>query len=396
MYDSRVADLAKVFVDYSTRVKKGDVVLIHAFGAPTIPFVKEVHKRCIQKGAKYVEIEMEFDDIRRDFFNLGSKEQVGYFPQHKMDFMKHVDVYIGIRALENDMVLANANHQNMRLWQTMMKPILDRRVEHTRWCITRWPVNAMAQNAKMSLEEFTDFFFRCTVYDYAALKKRQQKLVRLMVKTDQVHITASDTDLRFSIKGLPAINCAGEMNIPDGEVFTAPVRDSVEGHVTYNTPSIYMGKEFNGVRLDFEKGQIVSADCSSGDPKNLNEIFDTDPGARYVGEFAIGTNTGITQPMRNILFDEKIYGSFHFTPGMAYGECNNGNQSAIHWDLVKIMTGDGEIRFDGKVIMKDGVFVHPQLLDLNPPGTKLPKGFAVKKPATKAKKVAKKTAKKKK
>ena len=383
MFDPRVAELAKVFVDYSTRVKKGDTVLIHAFGEPTIPFVKELHKRCLQRGAKYVQIDMEFDDILRDFFNLGSKAQVGYFPQHKLDFMKQVDVYIGVRALENDMTLANANHANIGRWQAMMKPILDERVNNSRWCITRWPVYGMAQNAKMSLEEFTEFYFRCTVYDYDALKKRQAKLVKLMVKTNKVHITASDTDLKFSIKGLPAISCHGTMNVPDGEVFTAPVRDSVNGYITYNTPSMYMGKEFNGVRLEFEKGKIVNADCDSGDPKKLNQIFDTDEGARYVGEFAIGTNTEITQPMRNILFDEKIYGSFHFTPGMAYGECDNGNQSAIHWDLVKLLKGDGEIKFDGKTVMKDGVFVHPQLLELNPKGTKIPKAFAVKKPAKK-------------
>ena len=383
MFDPRVAELAKVFVNHSTHVKKGDTVLIHAFGAPCLPFVKELHKAALLKGAKYVQIDMEFDDILADFYNHGTKDQVGYFPRHKLDFMKQVDVYIGVRALENDMVLANANHGNIRLWQATIKPLLDERVENSRWCITRWPVDAMAQNAKMSLEEFTEFFFRCTVYDYAGLKKKQAKLAQMMKRADKVHITASDTDLRFSVKGLPAISCHGTMNVPDGEVFTAPVRKSVEGHVTYNTPSIYMGKEFNGVRLDFEKGKIVNADCGSGDPKQLNEIFDTDEGARYVGEFAIGTNTEITQPMRNILFDEKIFGSFHFTPGMAYGECNNGNKSAIHWDLVKIITGDGEIKFDGKTIMKDGIFVHPSLLDLNPKGTRIPKAFAVKAPAKK-------------
>ncbi|NLH48888.1 MAG: aminopeptidase [Myxococcales bacterium] len=368
MFDPRVAELAKVFVDYSTGVKRGDVVLINAFGEATLPFVKELYKQCLLKGAKYVQYDMEFEEINKDLYNFGTKAQVGYLPQHKLDFMKQVDVFIGVRALENDMVLANANHEMVRLFQATNKPILDQRVEHTRWCITRWPVNGMAQNAKMSLEEFTDFFFRCTVYDYASLKKKQAKLTKLMLKADKVHIHSSDTDLRFSIKGLPAISCHGNMNIPDGEVFTAPVRDSVEGYVTYNTPSIYMGKEFNDVRLEFTKGQIVKATCS-GDDEALNQVFDTDEGARYVGEFAIGTNTEITRPMRSILFDEKIYGSFHFTPGMAYGECNNGNQSAIHWDLVKLLP-EGEILFDGKPIMRDGRFVHPDLLEMNPPAPK--------------------------
>jgi len=382
MHDPRVAALAKVFVEWSTRVKRGDVVLIHGFGAPTLPFLKELYKQCLLKGVKYAQVDVEFEEINSDFYNYGSAAQLSYLPQHKLDFMKQVDVYIGVRALENDMIHANADHNNMRLWQKTSKPILDQRVEHTRWCITRWPVNGMAQNAKMSLEEFTDFFFKCTVYDYAGLKKKQAKLAQLMKKTDKVHITASDTDLSFSIKGLPAISCYGTVNIPDGEVFTAPVRQSVNGVVTYNTPSIYMGKEFNNVRLEFEKGRIVKASCS-GDSAALNKVFDTDEGARYVGEFAIGTNTEITQPMRSILFDEKIYGSFHFTPGMAYGECNNGNQSAIHWDLVRLMHGDGEIKFDGVTIMKDGVFVHPQLLEMNPKGAKLPKVHAVHAPAKK-------------
>lgn len=382
MHDPRVAALAKIFVEWSTRVKRGDVVLIHGIGAPTLPFLKELYKQCLLKGVKYAQVDMEFEEINSDFYQYGSQAQLSYLPQHKLDFMKQVDVYIAVRALENDMIHANANHNNVRLWQKTTKPILDQRVEHTRWCITRWPVNGMAQNAKMSLEEFTDFFFKCTVYDYAGLQKKQAKLAQMMKKADQVHITASDTDLRFSIKGLPAISCHGTVNIPDGEVFTAPVRDSVNGVITYNTPSIYMGKEFNNVRLEFEKGKIVKATCS-GDNAALNKVFDTDQGARYVGEFAIGTNTEITQPMRSILFDEKIYGSFHFTPGMAYGECNNGNESAIHWDLVKLLHGDGEIKFDGVSIMKDGVFVHPQLLEMNPKGVKLPKIFAAKAPAKK-------------
>jgi len=367
MFDPRVAELARVFVDYSTRVKKGDVVLLNFYEASTYPIMKEIHKLCLLRGAKYVQCDLDFAELQRDLFDYGSDEQVGYFPQHRLDFMKQATVFIGIRAEENDMVLAHANHAHVNLWQKMMRPILDQRVSHTRWCITRWPTNAMAQKVKMSLEEFTDFYFRCANYDYAALKKRQAKLTRMMTRADRVHIHASDTDLRFSIKGLPAISCHGTMNIPDGEVFTAPVRDSIEGYLTYNTPSVYMGKEYGGVRLEFEKGKIVKASCASGDDKALNAIFDTDEGARYVGEFAIGTNTEITQPMRNILFDEKIYGSFHFTPGMCYDECNNGNKSAIHWDLVKLLHGDGEIAFDGKPIMRDGVFVHKDLLDLNPP-----------------------------
>jgi aminopeptidase len=239
------------------------------------------------------------------------------------------------------------------------------RVNNTRWVVTRWPTQAGAQDAGMSLEDFEEFFYSCTIFDYAGLKQKQAKLVKLMNKTKQVQIKASDTDLTFSLKGMKAVSCHGDKNIPDGEVYTAPVKDSVNGYITYNTPSVYAGKEWNKVRLEFEKGKIVKATCAGND-KELNKIFDTDEGARFVGEFAIGTNTEITLPMKNILFDEKIFGSIHFTPGMSYEDAYNGNKSAVHWDLVKILTGDGEIIFDGKVIQKKGIFTHPDLKSLNP------------------------------
>jgi aminopeptidase len=217
----------------------------------------------------------------------------------------------------------------------------------------------------MSLEEFSDFFFAATIVDWAKVKVRQAKLARLMNRARKVRVTAPGTDLEFSIAGMKAINCCGERNIPDGEVFTAPVKDSVEGTITYNVPSIYQGKEFLGASLTFAAGKIVEAKC--GDlTKALNEVFDTDPGARYVGEFSIGTNYAISQPMRNILFDEKIGGSMHFTPGQAYEEADNGNRSAVHWDLVLDLRPGGRIEFDGAPVLVDGRFVHKDLLDLNP------------------------------
>ena len=186
-----------------------------------------------------------------------------------------------------------------------------------------------------------------------------------MDKADLVRIKASDTDLTFSIKGLPGMKCDGRFNIPDGEVFTAPVKDSVEGYITYNCPTVYQGKEFNNIRLEFSNGKIVKA-TAPGMNEALNRILDTDAGARYVGEFAIGVNPHIRVPMRNILFDEKIFGSIHFTPGQCYDECDNGNRSAVHWDMVKLLEGDGEIWFDDILIQKDGRFVHKELLMLNP------------------------------
>jgi len=217
----------------------------------------------------------------------------------------------------------------------------------------------------MSLEEYEDYLFSACCIDWDKESLKQDKLKTLMDKTNSVRIIAPDTDLTFSIAGLPGIKCDGRFNMPDGEVFTAPVKDSVQGHITYNCPSIYQGKEFNAVRFEFKDGKIIEASAGGDMTGMLNKILDTDEGARYVGEFSLGINPGIRQPMRNILFDEKIFGSIHFTPGQAYDECDNGNRSAVHWDLVRILT-DGEIWFDDVLIQKNGLFIHQDLLELNP------------------------------
>ena len=227
----------------------------------------------------------------------------------------------------------------------------------------------MAQQAGMSTEAFEDFYFRVCLLDYKALLPGMRALKRLMDKADRVQLTGPGTDLRFSIKGIPSIVCGGNYNIPDGEVFTAPVRDSVEGVVAYNAPTIYQGIAFDGIKLEFAKGKVVKAEAAGGKTKALNKILDTDPGARYIGEFAIGFNPEVRTPMRDILFDEKIAGSFHFTPGQAYEEADNGNRSQVHWDMVNIQRkdwGGGEMHFDGKLVRKDGVFLAKSLQALNP------------------------------
>ncbi|AJE03283.1 aminopeptidase [Geobacter pickeringii] len=367
MNDPRVRQLAEVLVCYSARVKKGDVVLINASGTECIPLVKELYSLCLSRGAKYVEYSFQIPEIDRHFYNSATKAQASHFPQHKLDFMKEVSVYIGISAGENSMVMAQANQANMIAWSKTTRPIVDRRVKNTRWVITRYPTHGAAQEAKMSLEEYEDYLFSACCIDWQAESRKQEKLKRLMDRTESVRIKASDTDLSFSIKGLDGIKCDGRFNIPDGEVFTAPVRNSVEGHITYNCPTVYQGKEFNGIRLEFREGKVVKA-TATGMDEALNRILDTDEGARYIGEFAIGVNPNIREPMRNILFDEKIFGSIHFTPGQCYDECDNGNRSAVHWDMVKLLRGDGEIWFDDCLIQKDGLFVQTDLLDLNPKG----------------------------
>ena len=365
MTDQRIIQFAEVLVDYSTRVTTGDVVLINAAGFEAMPLVKELYALCLKRGAAYVEYSFSVPEIDRNFYNLATEEQLTHFPQHKMDFYKTVTVYIGISAGNNSMVMANARQEAMVTYQKTTKPLVDQRVKHSRWVVTRFPTHASAQEARMSLDEYEDYLFSACCIDWDKESLKQDKLKKLMDKTNSVRIVAPDTDLTFSIAGLPGIKCDGRFNMPDGEVFTAPVKDSVQGHITYNCPSIYQGKEFNAVRFEFKDGKIIEASAGGDMTGMLNKILDTDEGARYVGEFALGINPGIRQPMRNILFDEKIFGSIHFTPGQAYDECDNGNRSAVHWDLVRILA-DGEIWFDDVLIQKNGLFIHQDLLELNP------------------------------
>lgn len=365
MNDPRIRRFAEILVDYSTRVKKGDVVLINAAGLEAMPLVKELYALCLERGARYVEYSFSVPEIDRSFYNSANKQQLEHFPQHKLDFYKTLTVYIGISAGNNSMVMANARQDAMVAYQKLTRPLIDQRVKHTRWVVTRYPTHAAAQEARMSLDEYEDYLFSACCIDWKAESRKQDKLKKLMDKTRNVRIVAPDTDLSFSIEGLPGIKCDGRLNMPDGEVFSAPVRKSVQGHITYNCPSIYQGKEYNGVRFEFKDGKIIKASAEAGMSAALNKILDTDEGARYIGEFAIGVNPGIRQPMRNILFDEKIFGSIHFTPGQAYDECDNGNRSAVHWDLVRLL-GDGEIWFDDLLIQKNGRFTHKDLLELNP------------------------------
>ncbi|MBP3526907.1 MAG: aminopeptidase, partial [Opitutales bacterium] len=257
---------------------------------------------------------------------------------------------------------------NMAKIAAAMKPAVDWRVNKTKWVVLRWPTPAMAQQAQMSSEAFEDFYFRVCTMDYGRMEEGMEAARRLMESADKVHITGPGTDLSFSIKSMPAIPCGGQYNIPDGEIFTAPVRDSVEGTVSYNAPTVYNGISFDSITLTFEKGKIVDASAGAKTAA-LKKILSSDEGASYIGEFAMGFNPHITSPMRDILFDEKIAGSFHFTPGQAYENADNGNRSRIHWDMVCIQTpewGGGEISFDGKVVRRDGLFVGEGIEKLNP------------------------------
>jgi aminopeptidase len=285
---------------------------------------------------------------------------------HELARMKKMNAYIAMRGSHNITELADVPPEKMQLIGKKMRGVQDQRVKRTKWVVLRWPTPSMAQLAGMSTEAFEDFFFDVCTLDYRKLQPGMKALKGLMEQTDRVQINGRGTDLNFSIKGIPAVICGGDRNIPDGEVFTAPVKDSVEGQLTFNAPSIYQGTAFDGIQLNFKRGKIVEA--SSNETKKLNKILDSDTGARYIGEFSLGFNPRVFQPMRDILFDEKIAGSFHFTPGQAYEEADNGNRSQVHWDMVSIQRpdyGGGEIYFDGKLVRKNGEFLPKQLRSLN-------------------------------
>ena len=365
--DDRIKVLAKNLVNYSCRIKPGEKVLICCHGYAPEPLVKAVVKEVYAAGG-YPFVEVKLASVEREVLMGATKELFDIMAKHECALMKDMDAYIGIRADENLCELYGVPSDKLNMESKYyVSPVNDIRVPHTKWVVLRYPNNAMAQAAKSSLEDFEDFFYNVCNLDYSKMSRAMDNLVELMNKTDKVRLVGNGTDITFSIKDIPAIKCDGKCNIPDGEVYTAPVRDSINGVISYNTPSEYNSFTFENIKLTFKDGKIVKAEANNNEL--INKIFDTDEGARYVGEFAIGVNPYVTKPMNNILFDEKIRGSIHFTPGMCYDDAPNGNKSAIHWDLVLIQTpeyGGGEIYFDDRLIRKDGMFVIDELKCLNP------------------------------
>jgi len=364
MKDKRNEVLAHQLIDYSTELKKGETLYLEIKGKETLELGKEIIKYATQKGATTFWYYND-ESLLRHWVGNASDNQFKRQAELHLELMKKADAYIGLRGSDNPFDMADIPHSQTEKMNSLFYKLvhLEERVKRTRWVVLRFPNNAMAQLAETSQEKFEDFYYQVCCADYAMMSKAQDKLYALMDATDKVHIKAPGTDLTFSIKGIGVVKCDGKRNIPDGEVYTAPVRDSVNGTIKYNSPSLYLGNVYTGITFTFENGKIVKA-TADGNVDKLNKALDTDEGARYVGEFAIGVNPFILQPMKDTLFDEKIAGSFHFTPGQCYDEAPNGNDSAIHWDLVLIQRpdyGGGEIWFDDKLIRKDGVFTDPEM-----------------------------------
>lgn len=365
MTDPRYLKLAKLLVNYSTALKKGDRILLDMIDVPDAFTIQLI--RAVRAVGAIPFVETRRTRVSREQLAGLTETQATELRDIEMFRMKKVQAYIAIRGADNMNENSDVPGDKISLYSRVIRPVQNYRVNKTRWCVLRWPTPSMAQAAGMSTEAFENLYFDVCTMNYARMAKAMVPLEKLMKRTDRVHLKGPGTDLTFSIKGIGAKKCEGTRNIPDGEVFSCPVKNSVNGTIQYNTPTLYSGTKFENVRLELKDGKII--DATANNTRRLNEILDTDAGARYIGEFSLGFNPYIMNPMCDILFDEKIAGSLHFTPGQAYEDCGNGNKSAIHWDMVLIQRpewGGGEVWFDGKLIRKNGKFLPKELQGLNP------------------------------
>lgn len=359
--------LAENLVRYSCQLEPGEKVLIETFDCPD--FVAEALVRAAYEAGARPFFQAHRTKIMRQWLLGADWQQIEQLTAWDAARMSEMDAYISLRGNDNFMENADIPPETDDLYQSIYfkKVHHEIRVAKTKWCVLRYPSPSMAQLSGMSTEAFEDFYFDVCNLDYGKMDQAMEPLKELMDRTDRVRLVGPGTDLGFSIKGIGAIKCVGNKNIPDGEVYTAPVRDSVNGTISFNTPSRYSGFTFDSVSLTLKDGKIVKS--TSNNPERMEKILNLDEGARYIGEFAIGVNPHIKKAMCETLFDEKIVGSIHFTPGAAYEDAFNGNVSAVHWDLVLIQTpeyGGGEIYFDDVLVRKDGRFVLPELSGLNP------------------------------
>ncbi len=368
MNDPRISRLADLLLDHSCRVQKGEKVLIEAFDIADPAIVCRLIEKAAERGVIPL-ADTKSNQVLRALYRTGNEASISLAGQIERARMEQVDAYIGIRGAANSSELADVPPEKMDLyarfwWKTVHTEI---RIRKTKWVVLRYPTPSMAQSARMSTEAFEDFYFDVCTADYVQMARDQKPLQDRMEKADRVQIKGPGTDLTFSIKGIPVIPCNGQCNIPDGEVFTAPIKDSVNGVITFNTKTLYQGTVFEGIRLEFKDGKITKSSCTN-EPERLEKILNSDEGARYIGEWSLGCNNRVKHPMLDTLFDEKIGGSFHLTPGNAYDEADNGNRSQVHWDMVLIQTpeyGGGEIWFDGELLRKDGKFIPSDLAPLN-------------------------------
>ncbi len=371
--DVRIKQLAENIIKKSIKLKKGEKVYIEGFSDSVKDLFQELIRQAVKAGAIPY---WQFNDnaFIKAFVDNASEAQMKEFGQMQARIMAECSAYVAVRGYDDLFMMSDIKPKQQALYMKhYYTPVhFDIRVPKTRWCVLRYPNKTMAAVSKMSVETLENFYFDACLVDYAKMGKAMETLKKLMEKTDKVRIVAPETDLSFSIKNIPVIASQGTHNLPDGEVYTAPVKNSINGVIRFNTDTLYEGEFFSRIHLEFKNGKIING-TSAANNQRFQQILNHDEGSRYIGEFAIGVNPYVVKPMLDILFDEKISGSLHMAIGNAYDEAFNGNRSDNHWDLVLIQTkewGGGEIWFDDKLIRKDGKFVLPELKKLNPENLK--------------------------
>ena len=366
--DNRINKLSSNLLNYSVKLQKDETILIEMIGTDCTDLAAELIRQAKKIGAIPLFNIIDYKVLKELLINC-DEEQINEYAKIDLERMKSADAYIGIRSA-NPKELDGISKESMEIYNKyyQVRVHFEERVKNTRWCILRYPTEWLAVKAKMNLQDFTDFYYNVCTIDYSKMEKAMEPLKEQLSNTKNVHIKGPGTDLTFSVDGIPAEKYFGTFNIPDGEVASCPTKYSANGYITYNTETVYNGITFNNIYFELKDGKIIKAEAGNK-TKELNEILDTDEGARYIGEFAFGLNPYVKNTMGDTLFDEKVAGSFHFTPGDALEESDNGNRSSIHWDIVCIQTseyGGGEIYFDDVLIRKDGRFVLDELKPLNP------------------------------
>ncbi|MEN6509900.1 MAG: aminopeptidase, partial [Smithella sp.] len=352
--------LAELIVDYSVKVKQGDRVLIVSEGLEGMPLVKALHRLCILRRASHVEYLFREPSFTRDFLTLATDEQLSFVPEDYYRIIKNISVYIWIGAPTNTKELSLVDEGRIALLKKALAPLREERLRSTRWIALLYPTQGLAQDASMSMEEFSHFFFAACLRDWEKEKEKMAPLKTMLDNCGTVAIEGDGTSLTFSLNNRESVCCAGEVNLPDGEIFIAPDKYSVQGTISFNMPAMYQGKIFDDISLTFEKGKVVESHSRS-DSAELSKILDTDEGSRYLGEFAIGLNHFIDRQFFNPVFDEKIFGTVHLALGHCYPESDNGNKSGIHWDLIYSLKNNARFLFDGIPILENGKFVHQNL-----------------------------------
>jgi aminopeptidase len=366
--DLRIENLAKIIVEHSLEIEPNQRVHIGCwpFSPRALPYVEAITRAVIQAGA-YPLIDLEPEFFETMLLKEGNQDQLGYIDPRLMMMVKEWERSIVLMCEENTRRHSGIDAERQAYRHKQFAEFFEIGLRRTaagehRWVLTNVPTPGYAQDADMSLEDFESFYFRSVyahdpdpVAKWRAIQKDQERLVKWLDGKEQIEVKGEDIDMRLSIKERPFINCYGDSNLPDGEIFTAPVEDSVEGWVRFTYPAIYQGREVEGVELRFEKGRVVDAKAEKNQ-EYLEAMLNMDDGARVLGEFAIGTNENIDRFVKNITFDEKLFGTVHMALGFGYPESGSKNQSGLHWDMICDMKSGGEIFVDGELFYASGEF----------------------------------------